>query len=289
MSQPRFMFWVFLFKFMCNIKKCSKCGETKDLKFFHNDSSKSSGKCNHCKECRKIIPKLSENGTLFIFSKKRCSICKEIKLTDCFGKLKDSKLGFKPHCKTCDKLKREKIVFEIQEVKEKVCSGCNILFPKSQFNKDKYKKDGLSCKCKQCLKIKKVEYYNNNKEKVKASNYNYHINKTTTDPKYKLKRNISHLIRESFKRACGGGFVKNSKSLKILGCTITEFIEHLQSLFTEGMTLENHGNCEECWHIDHKIPISSAKTEEDIIRLNHYTNLQPLWRDDNLSKSNKLI
>ena len=123
---------------MCNIKKCSKCGEIKDLEFFHNDSSKSLGKCNHCKECRKIIPKLSENETLFIFDKKRCSICKEVKLTNCFGKSKDSKLGFKPHCKTCDKLKREKIVFEIQEVEEKVCSGCNTLFPKSKFNKDKY-------------------------------------------------------------------------------------------------------------------------------------------------------
>jgi hypothetical protein len=42
------------------------------------------------------------------------------------------------------------------------------------------------------------------------------------------------------------------------------------------MTLENHGNCEECWHIDHKIPISSAKTEEEIIKLNHFSNLQPL-------------
>lgn len=287
MSQPQFIFWVFLYNIMCNIKKCSKCGEIKDLEFFHNDSSKSLGKCNHCKECRKIIPKLSENETLFIFDKKRCSICKEVKLTNCFGKSKDSKLGFKPHCKTCDKLKREKIVFEIQEIEEKVCSGCNTLLPKSQFNKDKYKKDGFSCKCKQCIKIIKKEYYNNNKEQVRIVNDTYHRYKTTTDSTYKLKRSTSHIIRESFKRACNGGFVKSSKSLDILGCTIEDFIKHLQSLFTDGMTLENHGNCEECWHIDHKIPISSAKIEEDIIKLNHYTNLQPLWRGDNLSKGNK--
>ena len=53
------------------------------------------------------------------------------------------------------------------------------------------------------------------------------------------------------------------------------------------MTLENHGNCKNCWHIDHKIPISSPKTEEEIYKLNHYTNLQPLWRDDNLIKGCK--
>lgn len=289
MSQPQFMFWVFLFIFMYSTKKCSRCGETKCLEFFHNDSSKILGKCNHCKECRKITPKLTENGVLFTLGKKRCTICKEIKVVTCFGKYKNSKLGIKYHCKTCDKLQREKIVVEKQEVEEKICSGCNTLLSRNQFNKDKYKKDGLSCKCKQCIKIRKTEYYNKNKKQIRASNYSYHKHKTIVDPTYKIKRGTSHLIRESFKRACNGAFVKNSRALKILDCTMQEFIKHLESLFTEGMTLSNHGNCKDCWQIDHKIPISFAKTEEEIIELNHYTNLQPLWRDDNLSKSNKLI
>lgn len=51
------------------------------------------------------------------------------------------------------------------------------------------------------------------------------------------------------------------------------------------MTWNNYGK----WHIDHIIPISSAKTEEEVIKLNHYTNLQPLWAKDNLKKGNKII
>ena len=43
------------------------------------------------------------------------------------------------------------------------------------------------------------------------------------------------------------------------------------------------------WHIDHIIPLSSSKTEEDVFKLCHYTNLQPLWVNENLQKSNKII
>jgi hypothetical protein len=51
------------------------------------------------------------------------------------------------------------------------------------------------------------------------------------------------------------------------------------------MTLENHGE----WHLDHIIPLASATTEEEIIKLNHYTNFQPLWAEENLSKGDRII
>jgi hypothetical protein len=58
----------------------------------------------------------------------------------------------------------------------------------------------------------------------------------------------------------------------------------MESLFKEGMTWDNHGE----WHIDHIIPISSGKTEDEVVKLCHYTNLQPLWKTENLLKGDKL-
>lgn len=58
----------------------------------------------------------------------------------------------------------------------------------------------------------------------------------------------------------------------------------LESKFQTGMTWDNYGE----WQLDHRIPLDSAVNEEDLYKLNHYTNLQPLWKEDNLRKSNKM-
>ena len=93
----------------------------------------------------------------------------------------------------------------------------------------------------------------------------------------------------SFKRI---GTKKNTKTEHILGCTIQEFKTYIENQFECWMTLENHGIYtgvyNETWQLDHIEPISNATTPEDIIRLNHYTNFQPLCSKKNLEKSNML-
>ena len=78
---------------------------------------------------------------------------------------------------------------------------------------------------------------------------------------------------------------KRNRTFSIVGCSPDELKKYLESKFVLGMSWENQGD----WHIDHFIPLSSAQTEEQIYKLCHYTNLQPLWAEDNLKKSNKLI
>ena len=80
---------------------------------------------------------------------------------------------------------------------------------------------------------------------------------------------------------------KKNKTFDIVGCTPEFLKEHLEKQFKNEMTWENYGFYG--WHIDHIIPLSSAKNEEELYKLCHYTNLQPLWAKENLSKGTKIL
>jgi len=79
---------------------------------------------------------------------------------------------------------------------------------------------------------------------------------------------------------------KDYKSSEYLGCEIEEFREYIENQFTEGMTWENYGE----WHIDHIIPLQYKNpTMEEVVKRLHFTNTQPLWASDNMSKGNRYI
>lgn len=123
----------------------------------------------------------------------------------------------------------------------------------------------------------KQKWAKNNPDKRKESNRKYH-NKKLQDPLYKLKHYIRNIIRNSLKT-----LAKKPRTNITLGCTYEEFKIHLESQFADWMTWDNYGNPKDgvlelnkTWDIDHIIPLASAKTEEELLILNHYTNLQPL-------------
>lgn len=131
-------------------------------------------------------------------------------------------------------------------------------------------------------KASSKKYKDNNQVKVKAYRIAYKGRKNEldkekkkTDPLYKLKSNLRSGILKAFNRI---KVRKNNKSIQILGCSYEEFKIHLELQFESWMTWDNHGlyngTLNYGWDIDHKIPI--AVTEADVIRLSHYTNLQPL-------------
>ena len=107
-----------------------------------------------------------------------------------------------------------------------------------------------------------------------------YANKHKFDLNWKLKNNLRSRIRLSLK-----GKNKSKKTMELLGCTIKQLWEHLESKFKLGMTRENHGK----WHIDHIKPcISFNLTDPEQQKICfHYTNLQPLWAEDNLKKGAK--
>ena len=98
----------------------------------------------------------------------------------------------------------------------------------------------------------------------------YQRNRRNTDPIFKLKYIVGRFIRNSLK--CKG-LSKNKKTIDILGCDIQFFKNYIENMFVDNMSWENYGKV---WDIDHIIPLSTAVTEEDVLKLNHYINLQPL-------------
>lgn len=77
---------------------------------------------------------------------------------------------------------------------------------------------------------------------------------------------------------------KRNRTFEIVGCSPEYLKEHLEKQFTDGMSWEKLGKE---IHIDHIIPLASAKNEEEVYRLCHYSNLQPLWAIDNIKKGSK--
>jgi len=155
----------------------------------------------------------------------------------------------------------------------KKCCICKIDKPLDEFSKDRTRKDGFQSQCKPCIKA----YREANKEKLSE-----HLrNRRKNDPLFKLKCNLRNRTRIAFK---SGGYRKTSKTQEMLGVDWEVVSAHIERQFTKGMSWSNYGE----WHIDHIIPLSSAKTEAEIIKLCHYSNLQPLWAEENLSKNNTI-
>lgn len=127
------------------------------------------------------------------------------------------------------------------------------------------------------LKLARKVYYQSNKEKIHAKMKERY----RTDPLFKLKHSLRNLIKLYFKKK---GCVKNKRTEAILGVTLNEAKAHIEAHFLPGMTWDNHGD----WHIDHYIPMASATTDAEVHRLNHISNLRPLWAADNIRKGKKL-
>lgn len=148
-----------------------------------------------------------------------------------------------------------------------------------QKNKEtiKERKQLTYLKNKHKSKIKNKIWRENNKEHILEYNRNYYNTRMINDNLFKLKNIIRASIRHSFKRT---NYNKNSKTIEILGCTFEDFKIYLESKFETWMNWDNYGSYNGefnyGWDIDHIIPLSKGTSEENIVKLNHFTNLQPL-------------
>lgn len=199
-------------------------------------------------------------------------------------------------------------------MKTKKCTKCQVEFELSSefFHKCSSRKDGLSSWCKPCSLNQKADYYNKNKTIVKEkskkrykknrceilkqkkeyesraevqkqrrkSKNKYYHNKLKYNPHNRIKTNLSRRLRDFFDKS-------GCSVLDFIGCSIDDLKLHLEKQFVDGMSWENYGRYG--WHVDHIRPCCSfdLTDSEQQKECFHYSNLQPLWAKDNLSKGGK--
>lgn len=187
---------------------------------------------------------------------KKCIKCNKEKVIKFFYTTTRNKTGYKNTCKECiaiyDKKYREKNKLKILT-----------------DSKEYYKKN------KKASYLRSKKYYKKNKELICQQIKE----KKKKDSLYKLKCSLRCRTTNAFKSS---KWIKTNTLKNILGGEYDIVKKHLTDSFKEGMSWNNHGR----WHIDHIIPLSSATSKEELIKLCHYTNLQALWAEDNLKKGN---
>jgi len=213
---------------------------------------------------------------------KKCPKCKTDKDVNYFDRCKRNNDGFQLWCKDCRKeyrsINKNKIKEYYARPSVKEAHKKYRARPKVKRHDKKYQKDYYLKNRQKILKFRK----NYRKTHRKEINF-YMYNKAKTDIRFKilcnLRTRIIHALKHNF---------KSKSTVKLLSCSVEFLKKYLESKFIVGMTWDNHGLYG--WHIDHIIPCSSfdlSKPDEQR-KCFHYTNLQPLWAKDNLSKSNRV-
>lgn|SRR5574343_607479 len=203
---------------------------------------------------------------------KDCSLERDLSF---FNKNPNGILGVEPRCKECQSLYNKEYNIKNKEIRS--------LKAKIYYQNNK-----------EVIKKKVKAYCSNNKEKIRADRKNNYIKNRASiikktgdyrkkrikeDHGYKLISLLRHRLNESLKRK---KWLKNTHFYEYIGCDLNKLKSHIESQFQYGMNWSNHSK--DGWHIDHIVPLSSAKTEEELYQLCHYSNLRPLWAIENLRK-----
>lgn len=253
--QP-FTFFGLIFLGAAKMKKCSTCKIEKSLDDFYNRKDRKDGKVSQCKICcGKTETKRKEKDT----EKHRANIKKYN--AERKEKVKEWYLK-KSKCPEWIEKQRQKRIKNKERISE---------YHKKYNLKNKEKR-------KQIHKI----WYQKNKKTINEKNLIRRKNNQNHNLACKLRSSL--LCKLKYFKAR-----KIESAIKLLGCTIDFFREYIESKFKPGMSWDNHGLYG--WHLDHIIPCKffDLTKEEEQKKCFHYSNFQPLWAGENLSKGAKIL
>jgi hypothetical protein len=218
---------------------------------------------------------------------KKCCKCKLLKMPEDFSKNKWSGDGLQTCCKQCAKTNsREHGAKNASLFKgglalspsTKTCSRCHVQRASGDFTQCIANKDGLERICKICQKEyrdqPKVKEHRNQKAKQRRG----------TDLNYKLTAYLRSRINKVIKRNQKAG-----SAVTDLGCSVDFLKEYIEARFLPGMSWSNWGP--KGWHVDHVTSLAcfNLANREQFLTACHYTNLQPLWWEENLHKGADIV
>lgn len=243
------------------IKICKTCNQELFIDQYHKPNMGSCKKCTNEKQKTDRLNNLEKRrkmNRLSYYKKREENLARAKAYAE---KTKESKSEY-------DKRYREQNKQKIAEYKKQWA----IKNAESIFNQQKQYRGNNS----DTLSLKKSEYSKNNRPKINAKKSAYEKQRRAVDPLFRLTKNTRKMVSRYMLNG------KCKRTQEIIGCTYEELKLHIEKQFTQGMTWDNYGI--NGWHVDHIKPLAMATSEEEIILSNHYTNLQPLWCLDNLSK-----
>lgn len=219
---------------------------------------------------------------------KKCSKCGATKPLLEFYKDAKAKDGHSCWCIDCHKAKKKKYYSaNSAEIKRKNYEyrQANYAKVREQETKRYYRPDQVEHrklyreKTKEHRKKKIKAWKENNKERVREYNRWYY----RKNPTAHMRQRVRRLVRRSIVNKTGRA--KSSRTKDIVGCDLDFLCEYLSKTWERNYGKPWNG---EPYHIDHIIPLATAKTEEEVRRLCHYTNLQLLTPEDNMAKGDKI-
>lgn len=170
-------------------------------------------------------------------------------------------------------------------IKEKRCGICKKVKPLSDFRKAS--KNAVHCivysMCRRCECAAGRRWRSNNIDRARESERAQAKKLRLTNPQYRHSQNMRRYLREILE---DHGPTTGFRVKKLIGCSSSHLVTHLESLFKPGMSWENRGR--HGWHVDHKTACSKfdLTKPEERLACSHWTNLQPLWAYENMAKNN---
>jgi hypothetical protein len=215
-------------------------------------------------------------------NQQKCSKCKIFKNFDLFNKSKNQPNGLHRVCKTCR-------IQERQDSKEHIKQKQKEYY---ENNKETLLKKNADYRSKNIdfINSQRKEYRNRPEIKIHISNKNIEylpIRKESIKERRKIDKNfqLTEIIRSKYHKMIRG---HETSYKNIIGCTVETLKEWLEFQFDDKMNWENQGSY---WHIDHILPINqfNFENENEIHICFNWTNLQPLQKNENIKKSDKIL